>query len=111
MAIVTFSRKEFEKSIKLTKEVEEKISMLGTHFESATNEEISIEVMPNRPDLLSLQGFLRSFLPFIGKSRKKKYEIKKSDAKIIVGKSVEKIRPYCMAAIVKNIKLTDEKIK
>lgn len=111
MASTKFPRKEFEKYIKLTKDVEEKISMLGTHLESLNNEEIELEILPNRPDLFSLQGFMRSFLPFIGKSKKKEYKIKNSGLKIIVDKSVEKIRPYSMAAIVKKVKFTDEKIK
>ena len=111
MASTKFPRKEFEKYIKLTKDIEEKISMLGTHLESATEEEIELEILPNRPDLFSLQGFMRSFLPFAGKGRKKEYKIKSSGMKIIVDKSVSNIRPYSMAAIVKNIKFTDEKIK
>jgi len=111
MASTKFPRKEFEKYVKLTKEIEEKISMLGTHLESATEEEIELEILPNRPDLFSLQGFMRSFLPFIGKGKKKEYKIKSSGMKIIVDKSVSGIRPYSMAAIVKNIKFTDEKIK
>ncbi|MFH1711149.1 MAG: phenylalanine--tRNA ligase subunit beta [Nanoarchaeota archaeon] len=111
MASTKFPRKEFEKYIKLTKETEEKISMLGTHLESSTEEEIELEILPNRPDLFSLQGFMRSFLSFIGRSKKKDYKIKSSGMKIIVDKSVSNIRPYSMAAIVKNIKFTDEKIK
>ncbi len=111
MAIISIPRNEFEKHIKLSKDIEEKISLFGTPLDSVTNEEVNIEVYPNRPDLLSAQGFLRSFLQFIGKSRKKTYEIKKSDARIIVDKSVENIRPYSMAAIVKNVKFSDEKIK
>lgn len=111
MASVKFSRKEFEKSIKLTKEVEEKISMMGTHLESLNEEEIELEILPNRPDLFSMQGFMRAFSGFIGKKNKQNYTIKKSDAQIIVDPIVNKIRPYSMAAIVKKVKFTDEKIK
>lgn len=111
MASTKFPRKEFEKYIKLNKEVEEKISMMGTHLESLNSEEIEIEILPNRPDLFSLQGFLRAFLSFLGKSKKKNYQIRKSDKKIIVDKSVASLRPYSMAAILKNVKFTDEKIK
>ncbi|MBU3912528.1 MAG: phenylalanine--tRNA ligase subunit beta [Nanoarchaeota archaeon] len=111
MASTKFPRKEFEKCIKLSEEVKDKISMLGTHLESSSEEEIELEILPNRPDLFSLQGFMRSFLPFINKSKKKEYKIKSSGMKIIVDKSVAGIRPFSMAAIVKNIKFTDEKIK
>jgi phenylalanyl-tRNA synthetase beta chain len=111
MATAKFSRKEFEKYIKLTKEIEEKISLFGTHLESINEEEVELEITPNRPDLFSLQGFIRNFSAFLGKPIKKEYKIKSSGLKIIVDKSVEKIRPFSMAAIVKNVKFTDEKIK
>ena len=111
MAGIKFPRKEFEKFVKINKEIEEKLSMFGTHFESLSDDEIELEITPNRPDLYSLQGFMRSFLNFIGKTKPKQYKIEKSDAKITVEKGLEKIRPYSMAVIVKGIKFTDEKIK
>jgi len=111
MAKIKFSRKEFEKHIKLSKEIEEKISLFGTHLESLTNDEIELEILPNRPDLFSFQGFIRAFKAFLGKPQKSVYKMSKSDAKIIVDKSVEKVRPYSMAAIVKGVKFEDERIK
>src|SRR3989344_1551989 len=112
MAGIKFSRKEFEKSIKLTDEIKEKISLMKTHFESMNEEEVELEITPDRPDLYSLQGFLRAWNSFSGKTKGlKEYKINKSDAKIIVDKSVEGVRPYSMAAIVKGVNFTDEKIK
>lgn len=112
MASITFPRKSIEKHVKLTDEVIEKISMLGTSVENIDSENITIEVMPNRPDMLSESGFIRALRAFLGKDKgMKEYKISKSDARIIVDKSVEGIRPYCMAAIVKNVKFDDEKIK
>jgi len=112
MTNIKFPRKEFEKEIKLTPEVIEKVSLFGTPLESISKEEIEIEVFPNRPDLISMQGFLRGFKAFLGKeSGLKKYSIKSSGFEIIVDKSVENIRPYCMAAIVKGVNFDDEKIK
>ena len=78
MAIVKFSKKEFEKHIRLTKQIEEKISMFGTPLESVTKNEITIEVFPNRPDLLSLEGYIRGFLAFLGKKHGlKQYQLNK----------------------------------
>lgn len=113
MAKINFSRKEFEKHINLTPEMEEKISLFGTHFESADQENIVLEIMPNRPDLYSLQGFLRSFLPFIGKTKNKKYKLHKpqKNFQVIVDSSVKNIRPHTACAIVKNLKFDNEKIK
>jgi phenylalanyl-tRNA synthetase beta chain len=112
MAVATYSRKRFEKEIgKLDENMQEKISMFGTPFESLNNEEISIEVFPNRPDLFSFEGFKRSFLSFLGKNGKNKYEAKKSNYVVEIDKSVEEIRPYTACAVIKNISFNDEKIK
>ncbi|MEM3405357.1 MAG: phenylalanine--tRNA ligase subunit beta [Candidatus Pacearchaeota archaeon] len=112
MAIATFSRKRFEKEItKITPEIEEKINLFGTPIENLTENEISIEIFPNRPDLFSFEGFKRSFLSFLGKEYKKKYEVKKSNYLVYIDENVKDIRPYTVCAVVKNIKFDDEKIK
>ncbi len=114
MAKIVFSRKEFEKHIKLTKDIEEKISLFGTHLENVTNEEIELEILPNRPDLFSLQSFLRAFLSFLGKKTGlKEYKANKPEKnfQVKVDKSVKDIRPFTACAIVKGLKFDDEKIK
>jgi len=78
MTNVTFPRKEIEKEIKLSPEVIEKISLFGTPLEKITSDEVEIEVFPDRPDLISLQGFLRAFKAFLGKEiGLKNYKINK----------------------------------
>ncbi len=115
MAIITFSRKEFEKDIgKLDEKMQNQIAMLGTTLEKFNAEEIEIEVFPNRPDLLSYHGFKRALLAFLGKKKGlKEYKLNKPGKDFIVKieKSVNNIRPYTACAIVKNLKFNDEKIK
>ena len=115
MAIVTFDRKQFEREIgKLNDEMQNKISMFGTPVERVNDRDIQIETFPNRPDLLSYQGFKRSFLSFLGKKKGlKEYNLHKPEKnyKVIVDSSVKDIRPYTACAIVKELKLNDEKIK
>ena len=112
MASVKFQRKEFEKHIRLTREIEERISLFGTHLESITEDEIEIEVLPNRPDLFSLQGFIRAISAFIGKNTGlKKYSVSSSGEKMIVEKSVPKEWPFAYACIVKGIEFDNEKIR
>jgi len=114
MANVKFPRKEIEKHIKLTKETLEKIPMLGTPLESIDKDEIEVEIFPNRPDLLSMQGFLRAFKAFLGKDTGlKKYKLYKPEKnyKVKIYPSVKKVRPFTACAIVKNIKFDDKKIK
>jgi phenylalanyl-tRNA synthetase beta chain len=114
MAGIKFSRKEFEKHFKLTEELKEQISLFGTHFESADNETVELEITPNRPDLYSLQGFIRAFLAFTGKKKGlKEYKINKpeKDYEVKVDDSVLEVRPYTACAIIKKLNFDDEKIK
>ncbi len=114
MANVKFPRKEFEKEIPLTKEIEEKISLFGTPLESLTQEEIELEIFPNRPDLLSMQNYIRAFKAFLGKSPGlKRYKLfpPEKNYKVKILPSVRKIRPFTACAIAKNLSLTDKKIK
>lgn len=114
MPTVTLNRNEFEKlvgkKIPLEK-LKDRISMLGTDLEEVTDKEIIVEVFPNRPDMLSEQGFARAFSSFIGvKKGLSKYNVKKSNLKVVVDPSV-KMRPFTACAIVKNLKFTDERIR
>ena len=115
MAIVTIDRKQFEKEIgELDEKMQNKIAMFGTTIEKFNDKEIEIEIFPNRPDMLSYQGFKRSFLAFLGKtSGLKKYKIHKPEKnyKVKIDSSVKNIRPYIVCAIIKGLKLDDEKIK
>jgi len=115
MAIVNLNKRQFEKEIgSLNEKMRDRIAMFGTPLEEVGEDEIQIEVFPNRPDLLSFQGFKRSFLTFLGKKTGlKRYKINKpeKDYQVIIDSSVKKVRPYTACAIVKGLKLNDEKIK
>jgi len=115
MPTIVLNKKVFEKlvgkKIPLSK-LKERIPMLGTSLEKIDDDEIYVEIFPNRPDLLSEQGFARAFSSFIGvKKGLRNYQVKKSNEKIIVDYSVSKVRPHTACAIVKNLKFNDEKIR
>ena len=92
MPTVTLNKKVVEKAIgkKLSLEkLKDRISMMGTDLESIQDNEIHVEIFPNRPDLLSEQGFSRALSSFIGsKTGLTKYNVKKSGMKVIVDSSV-----------------------
>src|SRR3989339_1313838 len=115
MPTVNFDRKVIEKLIgkRLSEEeLKDRISMLGTDLEKMDEDEIIVEVFPNRPDLLSEQGFGRAMSSFLGvNTGLKEYKVKKSGQKVIVSKGMEDVRPYTVCALVKNLKLDDEKIR
>ena len=115
MPTITLSKKMLEelsgKKLPLN-ELKDRISMLGTDLESIEGDEIIVEVFPNRPDMLSAQGFARAFSSFIGvKQGLRKYEVRKSGEKVIIDPSVKEVRPFTACAIVKGLKFDDEKIK
>lgn len=115
MANIKISRKLFEKDIgKLDEEMQNKIALFGTTLESFNDFEIELEIFPNRPDLLSYQGFKRSFLAFLGKKvglKEYKINVPEKDYVVKIDSSVKKIRPYTACAIVKNLKFDDDTIK
>lgn len=114
MPTVSLNKDVFEKLVgkRLPEErLKERISMMGTDLESIEGNEINVEVFPNRPDMLSEQGFARAFSSFIGvKSGLRKYGVKKSGFRVVVDKSVT-MRPYTVCALVKNMDFTDERIR
>jgi len=115
MANIKINKKLFEKEIgKLDEKMKNKIAMFGTALENFDNEEIELEIFPDRPDMLSYQGFKRAFLAFLGKKTGlKKYKINKpaKDYKVIIDSSVKNIRPHTACAIIKGLKLDNYKIK
>ena len=115
MANIVFSRKQFEEDFgKLDESMQTKIAMLGTTLERFDNEEMEIEVFPNRPDLLSYQGFKRALLAFLGKKTGlQEYKINnpEEDFKVKIDKSVKTVRPFTACAIVKELDFNNKKIQ
>jgi phenylalanyl-tRNA synthetase beta chain len=115
MPTINVSKKEFEKLVGKElplDQLKDRISMLGTDLEGIEGDEIEVEIFPNRPDMLSVQGFARAFSSFIGvKTGLRHYDVKKSGEKVIIDNSVKKVRPFTACAIIKNLKFDDEKIK
>jgi len=115
MPTITINRKVFEKLVGKSLPVEklkDRISYLGTDLDEITKDEITVEIFPNRPDMLSVQGFARSFSSFISvKKGLRKYKVEDSGEFVIIEKSVKDVRPFTACAIVKGIKFTNERIK
>src|SRR3989338_7638337 len=115
MPTVHFNKDVFEQYAgkKLPLELlKDRIGLLGTDLEGIENNTITVEVFPNRPDMLSVQGFARAFSSFIGhKPGLREYHSTPSKEKVIIEKPVSTVRPYTACAIVKGISFTDEKIK
>ncbi|MBN2457809.1 phenylalanine--tRNA ligase subunit beta [Candidatus Woesearchaeota archaeon] len=115
MPTININRRSFEKLVgkKLPDDkLRDRICYLGTDLESIDKDEIVTEIFPNRPDMLSVQGFARAFSSFIGtKPGLVRYDVKPSGEKVMIDKNLAKIRPYTACAIVKGITYDDDKIK
>ena len=115
MPTVTLNKSVFEKLMgkKLTLEqLKDRIAMLGTDVEKIEGNEIHVEIFPNRPDLLSEQGLARAMASFLGIRRGlRTYAITKGKQQVLIDKNLKDIRPYTVCAIVRGLKLDDEKIR
>jgi len=93
-------------------ELKKEMAMFGTDLETLDKSGITVEVFANRPDMLSEFGFVRALQAFLNiKPGLRQYNIKPSGKKVIIKPSVKEVRPYTACAIVKNLKLDDEKIE
>jgi len=112
MAVVEFSLQELEKLVgkTLTKnDIENIIPMIGCPLEKREGDKLFYEIFPNRPDLLSIEGFSRAMRYFLGVTKKKtEYKTKPSKIKLTVEKSVKSVRPYVVCAVVRDVKITEE---
>ena len=115
MPTITLNKEEFEKLVGKKLDIEQlkdRISMLGTDLGGIEGNEITVEVFPDRPDMLSEQGFARAFSSFIGvKTGLRNYKSKSSNYEVAVESSVDKVRPFTACAVVKNLKFDNQKIK
>ena len=87
----------------------EKISYLGTDLEEIKDDEIVVEVFPNRPDLLSEEGFGRALKSFLGfEQGLRKYDAKKSNFEVVIDGSVGEVRPFTACLVAKNLVISEE---
>jgi phenylalanyl-tRNA synthetase beta chain len=88
------------------------IVMMGAEVEDNTKEELIVDITPNRPDMLSQPGFTRALAAFLNlKPGLKTYTTTQSKLKVFVDESVRNIRPHTACAVIKNLKLDDERLK
>ncbi len=74
------------------------------------DERLVVELTPNRPDWFFAEGLARALKSYY-KNIIPSYKAEKSGYKVIVDRSVEKIRPYTICAVVKGLSLNTEKIE
>lgn len=112
MAVVEFSIKDLESLVgrNLTREqLVDRLPMMGCPVEKIDRNRVSYEIFPNRPDMLSIEGFARAARSFLGLSTGlAPYKISGSGIKLKAERSVADIRPHVAAAVIRNVKLNDD---
>jgi phenylalanyl-tRNA synthetase beta chain len=93
------------------KELEEHLFLLKCEIENVENDMLSIDVNPDRTDMLSVEGIARALKGFIGiEVGAPKYRVFASKWSAIVDPSVNSIRPYLACGILRGVSLTSNLI-
>lgn len=114
MPSIEASKKDLEKlagkKFNSKEELEEALEFAKSELDSIEGDKINIGVSDtNRPDLLSTEGIAREIRSRYTKDKGvPSYKIKKSNLEVIVDKNVAGIRPCIAAALVKNVKISEE---
>jgi phenylalanyl-tRNA synthetase beta chain len=114
MAIVTFELKDLERLGVSKEDITSIVDRLGMSLEELNEKSVTVDITPNRPDMLGIVGFSRAALFLLGKKvpKEKFYSITSEPmAQVTVTKTVKKIRPFIAAAVVKNVDLSGNKLK
>ena len=92
------------------KEAIDTLTMLGFPTEEMEDGRLNVEVTPNRPDALCVEGIAR-VLRCYKTGKPAKYKIGKPKVSIAVDSSVLSIRPAFGGAVVRGVKMTDPLVR
>jgi phenylalanyl-tRNA synthetase beta chain len=86
------------------------LTMLGFPTEKTESGELDVEVTPNRPDALCVEGIARA-LRCYKTGQPVAYQIGRSGIDIRVDPSVREVRPFIGGACVRGVRLTDSALR
>jgi len=111
MAHIEINKKEFDELVgeKISEEkLREEASLLGAHWNHVEGDKWDVEVYPNRPDLLSVEGLARAYRGFFEVDEGlERYKVEEGSVEVEVDESVEDVRPHIGGAVVKDLELSD----
>lgn len=114
MPVITLQQERFSKFVGRQLTVEDMakwLPWLGFDIEEIGSNYVKVEFNPNRIDFCSYAGIARAFRGLMGwETGLPKFEVKDGRTVLKISKAVSKIRPYMLAAVVRNIKLDEEVI-
>jgi phenylalanyl-tRNA synthetase beta chain len=114
MPAITLQRERFSKFIgrDLTAEKMAKwLPWIGFDLKEVSSDSVKVEFNPNRVDFCSYSGVARAFKGLMGwETGLPEYKIQDGKIRLTITKAVGKIRPFMLAAVVRNIKLDDDAV-
>ncbi|MEM2948341.1 MAG: phenylalanine--tRNA ligase subunit beta [Candidatus Anstonellales archaeon] len=109
MAVVRVGIEEIKGMTGLSKEeIINGLNEIGAPSSEVEGRMLDVEVTPNRPDLLSVEGLARALSYYYEKEGLRKYTAEKKENFVIVDKSVKDVRPYVVMAKVVDVKPSEE---
>ena len=115
MPVITLFRDRFSSSIGRSITVEEMAKWLpwmGLDIEEVGPDYVKVEFNPNRVDFSSHAGIARGYSGLRGwKTGLPEYEMKEGKAALNVDPSVSEVRPYVLAAVIRNISLDYDSVR
>ena len=112
MPVITLQRERFSRFVGKELTVEEManwLPWLGFDLEDVGSDYVKVEFNPNRVDLCSYAGVARAFRGLMGwETGLPQYKVQDGKTKLTITTAVSKVRPYMLAALVRNIRLDDE---
>lgn len=114
MAVMAFELADFEKAGYGKDRLIQLIPQLGVEIERIDESVVSVNVTPNRPDLLDFIGLMRALNNFSKKRVPEEgfYSIRNDpELSITVGSGVRGVRPYIAGIIAKNVDLSGNMLK
>jgi len=114
MPVITLQKDRFSRFIGRQITVEQMVEWLpwvGFDIEEIGSDYVKVEFNPNRIDLCSYAGAARAFKGLMGwETGLPKYNINDGKTLLKINKAVSKIRPYMLAAVVRNIQFDEDSI-
>ena len=114
MASVTFGLKELKAKGLDERKILEFMPKFGMEVESHGADEITVDITPNRPDLLDSVGMARQLRYFSGiaEPKEKGYKLSgSSGVRVEVGNGAASVRPFAACIAVKNANLSGTRLK
>lgn len=113
MAVVTFELKDLKNLGVQKEELEHVVDRLGMSLEGMDAKAASIDITPNRPDMLDIVGFARAARFLLGKTVPKEnfYSIPDEPIMDVTVTGAARVQPFISAAVARNVDLSGNNLK